>query len=331
MTNPRPEAAYKRLIRFDSKPAAAGSRETVPDRRDGLVYVSDPPLELAAEVALATGRPLLLTGEPGSGKSSFAAYTARCLGWKYYEHVVTARSEVQDLFYRFDTVRRLNDAMARQGAPLVDFDYVSPGVLWWVFDRRSAIKRGAPSVPAMASIEPGGATNSRRSESGAVLLIDEIDKADPDFANGLLVPLGSWEFTVEELGLKVNTPLAPATKPSRLLVVITSNGERELPPAFLRRCVVHRLIYPDSERLLQIARWHFEAPGSSFSEAEVALILGVIERVRALREEAAVQGQRPPSVGEYLDAVRACRNLGVTYDSPTWQLIECIALRKRDV
>src|SRR5437879_3622590 len=80
----------------------AGTPLDAPDRRDGRVYVTDAPIKLALKVALATGRPLLLRGDPGSGKSSLAAYVARNLGWRYYEHVVTARTDATDLLWTFD-------------------------------------------------------------------------------------------------------------------------------------------------------------------------------------------------------------------------------------
>ena len=112
-----------------------------PDRRDGRVYRYDPPLKLAVEVALVTGRPLLIRGKPGSGKSSLAAYVARNLGWRYYEHIITARTQARDLLWTYDVVRRLANAQTRRkksDPDLYDFDYVEPGVLWWAFDRATA-------------------------------------------------------------------------------------------------------------------------------------------------------------------------------------------------
>ena len=122
---------------------------------------------MAVEVALATGRPLLLRGEPGSGKSSLAAFIARNLGYRYYETVITSHSSAQDLLWKYDLVRRLADAQTRgaQGdkAPLSDYDYIEPGVLWWVFDRESAALRGWQAWTAPAPNRPRQVSPTRNS------------------------------------------------------------------------------------------------------------------------------------------------------------------------
>ena len=333
--------AYDHLLpELRDEPDPTGSRNILdaPDRRDGRVYVYDAKLKLAIEVALATGRPLLLRGEPGSGKSSLAAYVARNLGWRYYEHIVIARTQAQDLLWQFDTVRRLADAQLRKERrlDLYDFDYVEPGVLWWVFDPVSARLRGAPEdrPPATLAQEPNENLNRTRSPDQAVLLIDEIDKADPDMPNGLLVPLGSNRFRVAETGTPVEragSPDAQEALPriSRLLVVITTNEERELPPAFLRRCIVHKLEGPTPDQLVEIARRHFEAVGVQFVGADRRLAALIAKRVERLRTEAKERAVRAPSTAEFLDAVHACRSLGVTPDAAEpWALLERITLVK---
>jgi len=226
------------------------------DRRDGEVYVygGSEQIVLAVNVALATGRPLLVFGPAGSGKSSLAANIARTMNWRYYEAVITSRTQAQDLLWTFDVVARLSDATSRASdarSPARDaqdmYRYVEPGVLWWAFDSASAARRGRAIEAPDASLHdprqgpPGGP---------AVVLLDEIDKADPDVPNNLLVPIGSLSFTVRETGTEVRAMTIP-------LLVITSNEERDLPPAFLRRCIVLRLPMPSVDLLVSIAISHY--------------------------------------------------------------------------
>lgn len=319
------------------EPAHPGAALAAPDRRDGSVYVYDDGLKLATEVSMVTGRPLLLRGKPGSGKSSFAAYVARSLGWCYYDQVITARTRAQDLLWTFDSVRRLADAQvsSRGGTKLYDYDYVEPGVLWWVFDRDLANRRGAPPerLPALPALHPNEEENATRSPDHAVVLLDEIDKADPDVPNDLLVPLGSLEFRVEETGTVVRRPVpsidAPKSYVSPLLVVITTNEERDLPDAFLRRCVVYELLPPDADRLVEIAGAHFGDVEGKLAGKDLELCRELARIVVRLRKEAAELALRGPSTAEFLDAVRACRSLGVAVGSETWKKVESVVLRKR--
>src|SRR5262249_12388908 len=151
------------------------------DRRDGGVYVYNGHIILAVRVALATGRPLLVRGSSGSGKSSLARHAARVLRWRYYEKVVTSRTQAQDLLWEVDHLRRLQDAQAtklRGGYQR----YVRPGVFWWAFDRAKAAGQAARSRLAgrgTARLDPNLGDDHER----AVVLVDEIDKADPDVPN----------------------------------------------------------------------------------------------------------------------------------------------------
>ena len=231
--------------RLDDAPEATRPGQDV---RDGSVYVYEPAITLAVRVALATGRPLLLLGPPGSGKSSLAAYVARTMRWNYFEQVVTSRTKAQDLLWSFDAIRRLRDAQANRLKDQME-SYIEPRVLWWTFSPGSASMRGAESLPSDVprALPPGVV---RGDDCPSVVLIDEIDKADPDVPNDLLVSLGSQLFRVDELGREI-----AAAHP--VLAFITSNNERSLPPAFLRRCVIHSLQAPDLERLKTIAASHF--------------------------------------------------------------------------
>jgi hypothetical protein len=213
------------------------------------------------------------------------------------------------MMWEFDALARLNDANASRGidtlATKVEqrHNYITPGVLWWAFDRRSAALRGAKSekdlhVDVGPCKDPGGEWASE----GAVVLLDEIDKADPDVPNNLLEALGSRQFEVQE----TKTPVRDRQQP---LILITTNDERELPRAFLRRCMVLHLQEKSVDELVQIAVQHFgEGP---IGEDRRGLYRSVAERLAELRVEAEKQGLRPPSTAEYLDAIAVCFELQV--------------------
>jgi MoxR-like ATPase len=296
------------------------------DRRDGEVYVyaDDERIVLTVNVALATGRPLLVFGPAGSGKSSLAANIARTMRWRYYEAIITSRTQAQDLLWTFDVVRRLADATARQapsgtgsgesGSSGELHRYLEPSVLWWAFDPKSAAKRGLDTAPgdfliADPSLGPPA--------SPAVVLLDEIDKADPDVPNNLLVPIGSLSFTVKETGTRVTAARIP-------LVVITTNEERDLPPAFLRRCVVLRLRMPNESQLIDIAAAHY-------GPDHAALYGDLARRTIALGDEYVQRGLRPPSTAEFLDAVRACVELQIDPTSSHWNALLRAVVAKPDV
>lgn len=296
---------------------------TPTDLRDGSIYHWTEELRLATEVALVTGRPLLLKGEPGGGKSSWAAYVARNLGWRYFDQVVTAKTQAQDLLYQFDLLRRLNDAQAQQPLPGNDH-YIVPGMLWWAFDPEGAAKYPVGNPAKL----PHEEVNQKRNPQHAVLLIDEIDKADPDLPNGLLVPLGSQTFHVPELGKDVKR--ADTAKGKDLpayhspLVIFSSNSERALPQAFLRRCVVLTLPRPDAATLIAVARLHHP----NMKEAEAALAEDLADQVMTLRKEAKEHNERKPGIAEYLDALRACLDLNITLGSKEWELLRQITFQK---
>jgi MoxR-like ATPase len=327
---------YKPLIPpLVSEPvtAKADSELDAPDRRDGRLYHMRPELQLAVELALATGRPLLLRGDPGSGKSSLAAFVARNLNYRYYEHVVTSTTRAQDLLWRYDTVRRLSDAQVRD-RHLSDADYVEPGVLWWAFAAGSAARRGVDEdsePPDTLAQDPNAELNRDRRDDAAVVLIDEIDKADPDVPNGLLGPLGTTSFVVHETGVEVRRPTRSDEEVlrdpvSRLLLVITTNEDRDLPMAFIRRCVVHRLAHPDARRLVEIARLHF----ATTDPGDEDLFDALARHVEKLRGEAEKMATRPPSTAEFLDAVRASRALKIEVRemSDAWRVLEQATLGK---
>jgi MoxR-like ATPase len=293
---------------FDpSRAYRLGDRDPAPHpvgTRPADTYEYDDRITLAVNVALAAGRPLLVRGLPGTGKSSLARSVATRLGWRYHAATMSSRSTARDLLWTFDNVARLSDAQAGQ---LRGRDaYLTPGPLWWAFDPASARARSGPDA---TRISPDADPDAGER---AVVLIDEIDKADPDVPNDLLVPLGAFRFDPD-----TGPPVVARAVP---LVVITSNDERDLPPAFLRRCVVLVLEEPDPERLRRIAERHF--PDLS-TEPVFDAVLQEYARIRGQRD-----GTTRPSIAELLDALAACEALRTGPHHADWAGIAGLVLAK---
>jgi MoxR-like ATPase len=292
---------------------------------EAAVHVFDRESILAINAALAARRPLLLRGEPGTGKTQLARAAAQALKRAFVYRTVDAATEVRELFYELDIVARLARAQIRghreeanvqrsdgQGQetpskpeskaepddPLAERNFIHPGVLWWAFHWNSA----RDQVPWVGGTEPPVAQGCSP-ENGVVVLLDEIDKADPTVPNGLLEALGSGTFRVPGRPTPVSRDSGPEP-----LVIVTTNEERSLPDAFLRRCLVLQLEVdddsPDALKTFLIARArahakHFEHPPSEKLLAEAAELLA------SDRREVRARGLQPPGPAEYLDLVRA--------------------------
>ncbi len=262
-------------------------------------HIFDEESAYAIEAALAAGRPLLVRGEPGTGKSQLARAAAEVLTRVLVAEVVHARSESHDLLYHFDAVGRLGEAQAldrgcsaKDRAKLLNpRRFISPGPLWWVFDWGSAERQysGCLHRPARP-LEAGKG-------KGCVLLIDEIDKADADLPNGLLETLGNGAFPVPYLAQQVGLTEAARNNPP--LVIITTNEERELPPAFVRRCLVLRMTLPEAPLLKRRAA---EQPDICCDDKVMERVL---EQLFRDREAAATEGVTPPGQAEFFDILRA--------------------------
>jgi MoxR-like ATPase len=186
-------------------------------------YVATPELQTAVNAAIHLERPLLVKGEPGTGKTLLAFEVAKSLGMEIFTWHVKSTTSAQQGLYEYDAVSRLRDSQL--GDPRVHeiHNYIKPGPVWKAF----------------------------QSEKKAVLLIDEIDKADIEFPNDLLQELDKMEFYCYELQETIVAKHRP-------VVIITSNNEKELPDAFLRRCFFHFIRFPDRETMQAVIDVHFQ-------------------------------------------------------------------------
>ena len=220
-------------------------------------YVATEDLRVAVNAAVTLERPLLVKGEPGTGKTELARQVAQALGLPLIEWSVKSTTRAAQGLYEYDAVSRLRDSQLGDARVHDIANYIRPGKLWEAFE----------------------------SPTRAVLLIDEIDKADIEFPNDLLQELDRMEFHVYETGQTVRTQHRP-------VIIITSNNEKELPDAFLRRCFFHYIRFPDPETMKRIVEVHH--PG-----IKDRLLTEALTRFYEIRE---MQGlKKKPSTSEILD------------------------------
>jgi MoxR-like ATPase len=220
-------------------------------------YVATPDLMVAVNAAIALERPLLVKGEPGTGKTELARQIAQALGLPLVEWHVKSTTRATQGLYEYDAVSRLRDSQLGDSRVHEIRNYIRPGRLWEAF----------------------------AADHKVVLLIDEIDKADIEFPNDLLQELDRMEFHVYETGETIRARTRP-------IVIITSNNEKELPDAFLRRCFFHYIRFPDAETLARIVEVHF--PG-----IKPALVRAALTQFFEIRETPGLK--KKPSTSEVLD------------------------------
>ncbi|MBD2592836.1 MoxR family ATPase [Nostoc spongiaeforme FACHB-130] len=219
-------------------------------------YLPSPKLVEAVNLAIALERPLLLKGEPGCGKTKLARAVAYELGLPYEAWYIKSTSRAKDGLYTYDAVGRLRDAQL--AAAKIDAEATSK------------------AKDADAYVEWGALGRAFNNEQKTVLLIDEIDKADIDFPNDLLLELDEKRFEVTEV--KQNSPIKQIQAKATPIVFITSNDEKDLPDAFLRRCLFHYVKFPEREQLIKIVKAHFPV-------STVEVLDTIIDRFLELREE----------------------------------------------
>jgi MoxR-like ATPase len=220
-------------------------------------YVASDDLTVAVNAAVTLQRPLLVKGEPGTGKTELARQVAASLNLPLIEWHVKSTTKAQQGLYEYDAVSRLRDSQLGDARVHEVRNYIRKGKLWQAFE-----------APARV-----------------VLLIDEIDKADIEFPNDLLQELDRMEFHVYETGETI-------TARHRPVVIITSNNEKDLPDAFLRRCFFHFIRFPDTETLAAIVRVHFP-------EIKDRLLAAALTQFFEVRDTAGLK--KKPSTSEVLD------------------------------
>ena len=227
-------------------------------RFEGTVeYVATEDLMVAVNAAIRLERPLLVKGEPGTGKTELARQVASALGLRLIEWHIKSTTRAQQGLYEYDAVSRLRDSQLGDGRVQDVKNYIKPGKLWDAFT----------------------------ADEKVVLLIDEIDKADIEFPNDLLLELDRMEFHVYETGETIKARRRP-------IVIITSNNEKELPDAFLRRCFFHFIAFPDTATMMRIIDVHFP-------DIKKVLVRAALTQFYEVRETPGLK--KKPSTSEVLD------------------------------
>lgn len=261
-------------------------------------YLADPGLTEAVALAVQLRRPLLIKGEPGCGKTRLAQAVAYALNQPllerkedpiplrevYFEWHVKSISKAREGLYHFDYIERLQDAQLKQAG-----------------DRQVRLKKEI----AYVKLGPLGEAfeQTKRPDRKIVVLIDEIDKADPDFPNDLLRELDEMRYTVEEIdGQRYPKEKERAADPeNRPVVIITSNDEKELPMAFLRRCLFYHIDFPGEDQLRKIVTAHFGAPET---DARVQKLVEAFDKVRQKMEREKEDREKKISTSELIDWCR---------------------------
>lgn len=249
-------------------------------------YVASEELMAAVDIAIALEKPLLIKGEPGTGKTMLAEAISQSMGKDLYIWNIKSTTKAQDGLYVYDTIQRLYDSQF-----------------------------GEEGVDDIAHyIKLGKLGESFKADKQVILLIDEIDKADLEFPNDLLWELDKMEFYIHETRETIKAKERP-------IVIITSNAEKELPDAFLRRCIFHYITFPDRDQMTEIVHAHFE----NLEENVLKNALDTFYWIRSIKDV-----RKKPSTSELIDWIRALTISGIDPEHLREQLPFLGVLLKKD-
>lgn len=269
---------------------------------DPINYVADEALVQAVEIAIALGKPLVVSGEPGTGKTQLAHYVASQLykqtkndalpfSEKAMVYNTKSGSVASDLFYNYDAVGHFRNKEDKPASQFIELRALGLAI-------GMAHGRESKQLDCLSTLRQYEILNTKPQSS--VVLIDEIDKAPRDFPNDLLNEIENYEFDIKELNQTIRKPDSDA----RIIIIMTSNSEKNLPNAFLRRCVFYHIPFPDKEKLMNITRKRMAVGDASYDR----IIIQAIDKFNEYRQQSV---NKKPATSEFLDWMNILKEFGL--------------------
>lgn len=286
-----PTGAYNRNIQLT----------TIPINKNPIDYVADEALIQAVEIAIALNKPLVVSGEPGTGKTQLAHWVAAQLHQQTQNDAfpfakaplvfnTKSGSSATDLFYFYDAVSHFRSKESLPTENFIELRAMGEAIAL-THEQENREKAGLSVLKQL---------QGKKAAQSSVVLIDEIDKAPRDFPNDLLNEMENYSFQIKELNLQINK----AASDARIIVIMTSNSEKNLPNAFLRRCVYYHIPFPSNQKLLEITRARMQVGDASYDDS----ILKAIEKFSEFRRQAI---NKKPATSEFLDWMNVLRKFNL--------------------